>query len=777
MRKALVVTALGALVWAGGPQVFAQFEASITDPQPLNGNAGTDNGKDERLDLATDGSGNWVAVWMSDEPAIGGGIGTDMDILVARSTDNGTSWSAPQALNTNADTDLGADVEVDIETDGAGNWVVVWWSREADIGPGQGIGTDEDILVARSTDNGASWSTPEALNTNARTDVCCSPGGGDSGQALATDRAGNWVTVWHSLEARIGGGIGTDRDILVARSTDNGASWTDPEAMNTNAGTDSGNDENPGIATDGAGTWITLWHSREAAIGGGIGTDQDILFAQTTNNGVSWSAPQALNTNAGTDDSDDWYPQITTDASGNWVAVWYSREADIGGENIGTDMDILVAHSTDNGATWSAPQALNTNAATDVLHDREPHITTDGVGNWVVVWNLQEVVLPGPDRDVMVSRSTDNGASWSAPQALNSNAGVDVLNDRRPQIATDEAGNWVVLWFLQEVPNLPGPDRDVMISRSTDNGASWSAPQALNTNADTDTGNDVISEGQGLAVDRAGHWVAAWYSEEPDISGGIGTDRDILVARFAFACEEFVDDSVYGRLVFPPLCTLDAAGLAQDLYDSATVGIARDNADSFFLSSESTTFAPLVVDDAIHLNNQGSGLGPYSYQPGAPPFFYDVPIEHNLAPLPAHDVTGLIPMGSTQVLFELLDTQREIYGNTAVYLVRDCGIYLGKGFDTKLHWVSHDVEIEGFQSNLDVVTGVISELRADGDFTRASCLGSFLDTTQAVDTRPDPSVSDGYYYLVSGTCAQPIGYGYSDLVPSPRDNLAPTVCP
>jgi len=714
MRKALVVTALGALVWAGGPQVFAQFEASITDPQPLNGNAGTDNGKDERLDLATDGSGNWVAVWMSDEPAIGGGIGTDMDILVARSTDNGTSWSAPQALNTNADTDLGADVEVDIETDGAGNWVVVWWSREADIGPGQGIGTDEDILVARSTDNGASWSTPEALNTNARTDVCCSPGGGDSGQALATDRAGNWVTVWHSLEARIGGGIGTDRDILVARSTDNGASWTDPEAMNTNAGTDSGNDENPGIATDGAGTWITLWHSREAAIGGGIGTDQDILFAQTTNNGVSWSAPQALNTNAGTDDSDDWYPQITTDASGNWVAVWYSREADIGGENIGTDMDILVAHSTDNGATWSAPQALNTNAATDVLHDREPHITTDGVGNWVVVWNLQEVVLPGPDRDVMVSRSTDNGASWSAPQALN-------------------------------------------------------------TNADTDTGDDVVFRSAGLAVDRAGNWVAAWESQEPAISGGIGTDRDVLVARFVFPCEGFVNDSVYGKLLFAPRCTLDAAGLVQDLYDSATVGISRDTSDSFYLSSEGMSFAPLIVDDAIHSNGQGSGLGPYGNRPGVPPFFFGVPIEHNLVALPAHDVTSLIPMGSSQVLFELMDTQRVIYGNTEVYLVRDCGIYLDKDPDT-LHWVSHDVEIVGFQSNIDVVTGVISALRSDQDFSQACDLGSFINTTQAVDSRPDPPVGDGYYYLVSGTCASPIGYGNSSA--GPRTGLpSGTACP
>ena len=54
---------------------------------------------------------------------------------------------------------------------------------------------------------------------------------------------------------------------------------------------------------------------------------------------------------------------MTADGAGNWVAVWYSNE-NLGG-TIGTDNDILVARSSDAGATWTAPAELNTNAATD----------------------------------------------------------------------------------------------------------------------------------------------------------------------------------------------------------------------------------------------------------------------------------------------------------------------------------------------------------------------------------------------------------------------------
>jgi hypothetical protein len=299
--------------------------------------------------------------------------------------------------------------------------------------------------------------------------------------------------------------------------------------------------------------------------------------------------------------------------------------------------------------------------------------------------------------------------------------------------------------------------------------------------------------------------VAAWTAESDQVEATFGCSvatagdvngngySDVIVGAYDYTngeteegrayvyhgvCGYFRDHSAYGRLLFSPLCTRDASDLTEDVYDSRSLGVGKSLYDGFYLSSDGMTFAPLVVDDAVHCDGQNSGLGPYEHQPGVPPYLIDHPIEHNFVPLPAHDISDLISDGHGEVLFELLDTQREIYGNTAVYLVRDCGIYLEKGENVTINWISHDVEVEGFQSNLDVVSGSISELLEDGDFSHVCSLGSFIDTTQAVDDRPDPSPGDGYYYLVAGTCAKPIGFGDSSLVPDPRDVLPVTYpCP
>ncbi len=127
-----------------------------------------------------------------------------------------------------------------------------------------------------------------------------------------------------------------------------------------------------------AGRWNWLWL---AVIAAWVGASAPPARAQF---GVAVTPPAALNTNADSDSDNDIEPNLATDGSGNWVAVWYSNE-DLGG-TIGTDFDILTARSTDNGASWTTPAALNSNAAADSASDREPQVTTDGSGNWVAVW-------------------------------------------------------------------------------------------------------------------------------------------------------------------------------------------------------------------------------------------------------------------------------------------------------------------------------------------------------------------------------------------------------
>ncbi len=61
------------------------------------------------------------------------------------------------------------------------------------------------------------------------------------------------------------------------------------------------------------------------------------------------------------------------------------------GSSGGVDDDVRVARSTDDGVTWTAPAALNTNAASDVGDDDGGLVTTDGQGTWVAVWTSENL--------------------------------------------------------------------------------------------------------------------------------------------------------------------------------------------------------------------------------------------------------------------------------------------------------------------------------------------------------------------------------------------------
>ena len=123
---------------------------------------------------------------------------------------------------------------------------------------------------------------------------------------------------------------------------------TVPVLLSSGDASESRDDAEPQVATDGRGNWLAVWYTFET-LGGTVGTDSDIVFSTSTDNGGSWTEPALLNTNGTFDSGSDFSPQIATDGAGNWLAVWESDDTLDG--TVGADNDIFVSISTDNGLT------------------------------------------------------------------------------------------------------------------------------------------------------------------------------------------------------------------------------------------------------------------------------------------------------------------------------------------------------------------------------------------------------------------------------------------
>ncbi|MCP4594003.1 MAG: exo-alpha-sialidase [bacterium] len=440
------------------PDVSGAMEWSAS--MVLNTNAETDLDSDYRPELATDGQGNWVCVWHA---AVPGAQDRDFDIMVARSSDDGATWSAPAILDA-----AGADpleIEDDfspvVYTDGDGHWIAAWYTYDSRGGT---LGDDTDILVSRSTDNGATWTTSAPLNSDATTDHLTYNYCSDTSPRLAYDGNGHWVATFYLRRTNIEDEY--DYDIYVSRSSDHGASWSDMQLLHASLSTDSGEDTIPQIAADTAGSWVITYKSTNLVGTNGV-DDEDLHFSRSTDNGVTWSAPTALNTDASTDGLRDGYSgglDILTDGT-MWVTVWVRELPPL------VDYDLMISRSYDAGITWSPPENLNPDYAVDGgFKDLDPRLGTDGAGNWVVVWDGYYVAyFPwGLDHDPVFMRSDDGTQTWSQPAPVNTHAYIDLSwRDEDPVVVASPHGQWLTVWFsTYNLGGTIGNERDILYATS-----------------------------------------------------------------------------------------------------------------------------------------------------------------------------------------------------------------------------------------------------------------------------------------------------------------------
>jgi len=245
----------------------------------------------------------------------------------------------------------------------------------------------------------------------------------------------------------------------------------------------------------------------------------------------TFSPPMAVDPAVKTDTHSDELPRIAAGVAGVWVLVWQVVGA--GDLGLGRDVDVVFSRSSDDGAHWTAPKPLSDRFLNDRAEDREPAVATDGKGTWLVVWTSTQALGASTrrDRDIHYSVSTDNALTWSDPRALNSNAAHDWGDDEAPDIATDDHGRWVVVWQSGDsLGNTKGGDRDILFATSTDVGSTWSPPNVVDAAARSDRGFDTSPRVATDADGKSGTWLVAW-------SSGIAAEdrsdfqRGVLIAR------------------------------------------------------------------------------------------------------------------------------------------------------------------------------------------------------------------------------------------------------
>jgi len=275
--------------------------------------------------------------------------------------------------------------------------------------------------------------------------------------------------------------------------------------------------------------------------------------------------------------------------------------------------DTLFARTTDFGATWSPVRIINTSQ----------HSTTNKnqtIGNVVVVdprtgtlydffnqiFNTGSGAGGAHGDNAAFQKSTDQGLTWSAPQVISTMDDVGVadpnnlnpvsgkapapfrVGDGIPAPAIDpETGDLYAVW---EDARFSGQD-EVAITRSTNGGATWSAPKRVDTPGGPAFTPAVAVTDSGTA--GVGGTVGVEYYQLGASSSGSSPTTE-LIKRFSGAAagdSSSVDTSVPATTVLGPFNMLDApyaGGYFTGDYEALlTTG-----------TGSSATFEPVVVAGA-----------------------------------------------------------------------------------------------------------------------------------------------------------------------------------
>ena len=195
----------------------------------------------------------------------------------------------------------------------------------------------------------------------------------------------------------------------------------------------------PAVAADSQGRFVVVWESL-----GPDGSDSSVQGRRFSADGAPLEPEFQVNSYTS---SSQVGADIAAGGAGQFMVVWASylqdgsaygirgRVFDAGGSPLGPDFAVN-GHTTDS--------------------QEEPAGTSDGQGNFIVVW--RSTGRDGSGRSVHARRFDSSGASLGAEFQVNT---YTTGNQERPDVASDTAGNFVITWQSDQ---SNGPDTSLASS-------------------------------------------------------------------------------------------------------------------------------------------------------------------------------------------------------------------------------------------------------------------------------------------------------------------------
>jgi hypothetical protein len=285
------------------------------------------------------------------------------------------------------------------------------------------------MMLRVSSDGGATWGTEHPL-------CACTKVSGQWDPTIYVTTGGTVLATWMNYN-----------QIVFAKSTDHGATFTTPVVVSANSWSDK-----PWMGASATGSDVYIAYESRSVL--------DMVVSH--DGGTTWSAPAVLNT----DSSVYRYPNGFSVLSGgaNGTAVMADSKYPGGSAKSAGPVDIEVWRTTNGGATWTRKVVTTVFTGVDFRTSSTTTMAADKSGTLVLEYSGATVA--GGNGHVWVRRSTDGGVTWSAATEFADGS----ANASFPAIVGGAAGDFRLTWM-----DARGGAWNTYYRSTTDGGQTWSA--------------------------------------------------------------------------------------------------------------------------------------------------------------------------------------------------------------------------------------------------------------------------------------------------------------